>query len=551
MDIASKQFDRTPHTPDQAGAGICLPPEQPWKKLSFFNYYRFFLALTFTAFSLWSQSPDLLGSHNHTLFEACSAAYLLVAVLSAVTIRLRVPTFETQVHLHILLDITLLTLLMHASGSVSSGLGMLIVIAIIAGSLLLGGQAARLFAAIATLAVLAEQVVTMFEGSMSTANYTQAGLLGAGFFGTAILAHELARRLQESEALAQRRGVDLANMAQLTEYIIQRMQTGILVIDNHHRIRLANESAHQLLEIPRDTEGQSIDILLPMLGELVTKWWKQSGAEPHLFRSSETAPEVLPRFAQLGWDEESGTLIFVEDTAATAQQAQQMKLASLGRLTASIAHEVRNPLAAISHAGQLLAESPRMDSGDIRLTEIISNHSRRVNTIIENIMQLSRRERARPEEIALRPWLEQFITEFCQSEGIGSTEIKLEIEPPDTIVRFDASQLHQIVRNLCQNALHHGTGTSTVKLALRGGYAAESRIPFLDVVDAGPAIDPETAQHIFEPFFSTAKEGTGMGLYIARELCVGNQARLNYMPSKHGGSQFRISFADPRRRQVA
>lgn len=551
MDIASNQFDTTPPRADQPGAGIRLLAEQPWKKLTFFNHYRFFLALTFTAVSLWSQSSDLLGSHNHKLFEACSATYLLIAVLSGITIHLRVPTFETQAHLHILLDITILTLLMHASGSVSSGLGMLIVIAIIAGSLLMGGQAARLFAAIATLAVLAEQVVTMFEGSVSAANYTQAGLLGAGFFGTAILAHELARRLQESEALAERRGVDLANMAQLTEYIIQRMQTGILVIDSHHRIRLANESAHQLLEIPADTAGQTIDILVPTLGELVSNWWKQHGAEPQLFRSSETAAEVLPRFAQLGWDEDSGTLIFVEDTAATAQQAQQMKLASLGRLTASIAHEVRNPLAAISHAGQLLAESPRMDPSDIRLTEIIRNHSRRVNTIIENIMQLSRRERARPEEIALRPWLEQFIAEFCQSEGIGPSEIKLEIEPPDTIVRFDASQLHQIVWNLSQNALHHGGSKSAVKLVLKGGHTPESRSPFLEVIDSGPGIDPETAQHIFEPFFSTAKEGTGMGLYIARELCAGNQARLNYVPAAHGGSQFRISFADPRRRQVA
>jgi len=551
MDIASNQFDRTPHNAGHPGAGVRLATEQSWKKLSFFNYYRFLLALIFTTVGLWSQSPDLLGSHNQNLFQACSAAYLLVAVLSGVTIHLRIPTFETQAHLHVLLDITILTLLMHASGSVSSGLGMLIVIAIIAGSLLMGGQAARLFAAIATLAVLAEQVVTMFEGSVSAANYTQAGLLGAGFFGTAILAHELARRLQESEALAARRGVDLANMAQLTEYIIQRMQTGILVIDNHHRIRLANESAHQLLEIPADTEGQSIDILLPTLGERVSGWWKQPEAEPQLFRSSETAPEVLPRFAQLGWDENSGTLIFVEDTAATAQRAQHMKLASLARLTASIAHEVRNPLAAISHASQLLAESRHVDPGDIRLTEIIRNHSQRVNTIIENIMQLSRRERAQPEEIPLRPWLEQLLAEFCQSEGINPAEVKLHLYPADTIVRFDASQLHQIVWNLCQNALHHGTGTSAVKLTLKGGYAAESRSPFLDIIDTGPGIDPEMVQHIFEPFFSTAKEGTGMGLYIARELCVGNQARLNYMPSKEDGSRFRISFADPRRRQVA
>ncbi len=521
--------------------------DRAWTQLALLNYYRLALAGLFVALWLTGDPPAPLGERLPGLFQAVSVAYAAACLLAVVAFHVRRPAFAYQVSVFIVVDILALTLLMHASGGVHSGLGMLLIITVAGGSLLMEGRTARLFAALAALAVLSEQFYAWLGNLSSEGSYTHAGLLGASFFATAILAHGLAQRLRESEALAERRGVDLANMAQLTEYVIQRMQTGIVVVDRDFAIRLINASASRLLEYPADAEGQPIGHVSPALGRQLREWWNGGIPEPGMLRNSETGPELLPRFARLGQDREAGTLIFLEDTAAMAQQAQQMKLASLGRLTAGIAHEVRNPLGAISHASQLLAESPHLDSGDSRLTEIIKQHSERVNGIIENIMQLSRGQRASPETLLLGPWLAQFIEDFRLGEAVDAGAIRLEVRPDDLHVQMDPSQLRQILWNLCQNGYRHG-GPS---LRIEAGIAGDSGTPWLDVIDNGPGIDDDDVEQIFEPFFTTSPNGTGMGLYIARELCMGNQARLNYLRTPGGGSRFRITFADPRRRQVA
>lgn len=522
-----------------------------WKQLLYLNYYRASLGGLFSALSLSGRLSTPLGEYDPALFSTISLAYVLFAACCLFTIKWRRPGFHAQVYLQVTADIVAITLLTHASGGVRSGLGMLLVISIAGGSLIMAGRTSRLFAAIATLAILAEQLYSWLEGAAVTTSYTHAGLLGASFFATAILAHVLARRLRESQALAERRGVDLANMAQLTEYVIQRMQTGILVVDNNLSIRLINESASRLLEAPHSAGGKPLRQVSPDLERQLHDWWNNAFSEPMIFRPSEAAPEILPKFARLGADPSSGTLIFLEDMTAMNQQAQQLKLASLGRLTASIAHEVRNPLGAISHASQLLAESSHLDAGDTRLTEIIQEHSARVNAIIESIMQLSRRQRAHPEELLLKPWLDQFIREFVRSENLAPGRIRLEVTPGDIGVQMDPGQLRQILWNLCHNGIKHGAGNSRCELTLRAGIVAHTNHPYLDVIDAGPGVDPKLQQQIFEPFFTTAADGTGMGLYIARELCASNQARLNYLPNPVSGGRFRVTFADPRRRQVA
>jgi two-component system sensor histidine kinase PilS (NtrC family) len=233
-------------------------------------------------------------------------------------------------------------------------------------------------------------------------------------------------------------------------------------------------------------------------------------------------------------------LILLEDSAQLAHKTQQIKLASLGRLTASIAHEIRNPLGAISHAAQLLAESDKLDQGDKRLTEIICNHSKRVNTIIENVLQLSRRSASHPQELALANWLSEFKKEFVQMDGLRSKQLELDIEPEDVRIQVDPGHLHQVLTNLCQNAFEHAGDETAVRLQVRRG---DKTAVWLDVVDNGPGIDAETAEQMFEPFYTTASSGTGLGLYIVRELCEINQARLSYHPVPEGGSSFRIRFA--------
>lgn len=526
---------------------------QTWRPLDLLNLYRFTLAGLFLVLALIpSELTRALGAYNPTLFVTTTVCYLLFALLSAFSIRGRWPAFPVQLHAQLLADLVAILLLTYASGGVRSGLGLLLIIPIAGGSILVSTRLAALFASLASIGILMEESYKLVGLNSLGQDFTHAGLLGITYFATALIANGLARRAEESEALAEQRGVDLANMEQLTEYVIQRMQTGVIVIDRTGHVRLINESAWQLLGRPVVANTPPLTQLSPELALQVESWRAHPLNELRAFRPTQNSAEILPRFARLGTHTESGTLIFLEDTAATVQQAQQMKLASLGRLTASIAHEIRNPLGAISHAGQLLAESPQLPKADIRLTQIICEQSQRMNTIVENVLQLSRRSRTHPEELELKKWLVQFVSEFTRSKDIAPEHIELHVEPENIRVRIDPSQLNQIVWNLCENGARYSLAhCGAPRLALRAGLGTDSPNPFLDIIDWGRGVDANLAEHLFEPFFTTETKGTGLGLYISRELCECNQARLAYFRAPHGGSIFRITFADPRRRQVA
>ena len=269
--------------------------------------------------------------------------------------------------------------------------------------------------------------------------------------------------------------------------------------------------------------------------------------ESKIIRPTKTSAEVTPRFASLGNHPQGGTLIFLEDTAQLSQQAQQLKLASLGRLTASIAHEIRNPLGAISHAGQLLAESEHIDHGERRMVQIIVDHSKRMNTIIENVLQLSRRQASQPLDIQLESWLNNFIDEFQQINHLNPRYVELDTQQDIKIV-FDPTQLQQILWNICSNAMRYTqVQKNNIGLTLKTYYKDNSNAAVLDIIDYGAGITDDEIENIFEPFFTTETKGTGLGLYIARELCESNQARLSYLKTDQNFSCFRITFADTRR----
>jgi two-component system sensor histidine kinase PilS (NtrC family) len=273
------------------------------------------------------------------------------------------------------------------------------------------------------------------------------------------------------------------------------------------------------------------------------RWLNKPGRPTSAFSVPATELTVVPRFIALGDGGEAGALVFIDDSTEMVRQAQQLKLAALGRLTASIAHEVRNPLGAISHAGQLLAESPALGAAeDRRLVSIIGDQCRRVNSLVEGVMQLGRRDRLRRQVIALQPWLEEFAGHFTDTQGLDRGA--LSVEGPALSVCIDPDQLHQVVFNLCENAMLHGHMGASPIVRLRATVRPDGSQPALDVIDRGPGIAPEAADKIFEPFFTTNARGTGLGLYIARELCEGNNGRLEYFPAEGGGSRFRITFAE-------
>lgn len=541
--LSDKQWNPSGLSPD----GEAL--RDPWRTLSLLNLYRLTLALAFLGLFIAGVGPDLLGSANPALYAAASWGYLAGVVFSLATTRSRRPSFNTQVNTLVSIDILAIALLMHASGGTPSGLGILLIVTITSGTLISTRKSATyVYAAMATLAILGEAVFSHLQAVNTGTYYTQAGLLGAAFFATAFLDYTFARRVQHSQDLAEQRGIDLANLAQLNEHIIQRLQSGILVVDAHGRVRLMNQAAWHLIGMPISGREPPLTEICPELADQLQQWLANPFNTPQPFTLPGAQSELMPRFNRLSRDA-IGAIIYLEDQKQVSHQAQQQKLASLGRMSASIAHEIRNPLGALSHAAQLLAESPNLQSGDQRLTRIIGENAQRVNTIIENVLQISRRQTSSPMRLPLNEWLAAFREEFCRAEGLPDHHLRIEVQPADLTVLIDPSQLHQVVWNLCKNAMEHGADVSgEIHIDLRGGTEVPSHSPFLDIIDHGPGIDPQTAQQIFEPFYTTRTRGTGLGLYLARQLCELNDAKLDYIAQPRGGSCFRLRF--PRNRTV-
>ncbi|MEJ2610233.1 MAG: ATP-binding protein [Candidatus Thiodiazotropha sp.] len=433
-----------------------------------------------------------------------------------------------------------ITLLMHASGGVQTGMGMLNAVSITASALIMGGRAALLFAALATLAVLTDQI----HASLSHAaqpRFIQAGFLGTVYFATALLTLVLSSRARASEQLAEKRANELNHMAKINAYVIQHMRTGVLVVDASGKIIMMNDPAWHLLGMPAASTGSQLSKASPVLAHKIRKLRSSRKYQQLAFRNQRQGTKLKVHFNPLSGEEEGDMLIFLEDTSQITREAQQMKLASLGRLTASIAHEIRNPLGAISHASQLFHESPDLNKADKRLTEIITTNAIRVNQVIENVLQLSRRDPGTPKSIQLKLWLEKLSSELIKHHGFTSSELFLQIEPADTEIIADSEQLRQIVTNLCNNAREHGA-KENLKLQIIGGELKEFDHPVVDIIDNGPGIKPKVAKQIFEPFFTTRNTGTGLGLYIAKELSENNHIRLEYIPGPTGGSCFRLHF---------
>ena len=515
-----------------------------WKLLRYFNGYRAFIACAAAVYALSGIHISPFGDTDRALFSGTALVYAALMVAGLVSSWRRWPSFETQTGILSFLDVILLTILLHASGGLSSGLGLLLVVSVGGSSLLLGTRLTIFFAALATVAIGVEVNWAFLTGGFwSTDGYTQGGLLGFGLFATATLSHALAERLRATEALAQRRGVDLANLSQINDLIIQRMQSGVLVCDSGGQVHMLNKSARDFLGLREPLSGKPhLADISASLATQMADWLARSAANRgRQLVTTRGGYTLLPRFLAIGDGKNSGVLVFLEDTAILKQQAHQLKMSALARLTASIAHEIRNPLGAIIHAGQLLSESTGQTGEEKRLVRIIDDQSRRMNVIVENVMQLSRRDHVNPVVLDLTAWTKDFAHQFAETGG-KPPEI-ISVNTPGTIeVCMDPDQLAQVIGNLCQNALRHSPPfTGQPLIALKAGTDSDRR-PFLDVIDWGSGIPPEIVDNIFDPFFTTTPRGTGLGLYIARELCEGNGARLDYHPGDGIGSRFRVTF---------
>jgi two-component system sensor histidine kinase PilS (NtrC family) len=554
------------------------PSDLAWRVIGLTNLYRLLLPPVLLILQGLASPGILAQPQEPELFQVVCYAYLVAGVLLILARRVPRPSLRVLALVNATVDTLAISLILYTAGGAGSGLGILLVLPVGAMALLGRTKDAFLVPAIATLGLLTQQIAANLAGYAPPTDYTTAGILGVVLFVIGLSVWPIADRLRQSEALVRRQEIDLANLEQLSHYIVQHLRESILVVDIAGRIRLINESAAGLLGATQAFPGALLGEASPRLLYLLETWRQRTdgiNSTTETLVSADGARMLRPHFAALGNAEPAAVLVFLEDMSLIAEKAQQLKLAALGRLSASIAHEIRNPVGAMSHAGQLLGESTQLQPEDHRLTDIIIKNAERVSDIINNVLQLSRRESTQMETIELAGWIEDFREEFCETMQWPPdrlVSINVETSPPSLTGSFpalvvrdsraagelplprivevtaDPSQLRQVVWNLCENAIKHGLRDRAIDVVeIRFGRLKPAARPFLEVADRGPGVAPQDAERIFEPFFSGEHQGSGLGLFLARELAQTSGATLLYEPRPAGGSIFRVVFADPRR----
>ncbi len=535
-----------------------------WRAFRVANFYRLTLAaLLLVTFSLDDQNR-LFGKQYPTLFLATALAYMALALLGVVGSYWRRPTLMVQAHGQLLLDLVTLTVMIHASGGLTSSLISLLITAIAASSILLPLSSALLGAALGFFLLAGSWLVSYWYPTNSAAkrarppdnwlelieplrdvsdDWIRLGVIGAALFITAGLSYALAERARRSEALARRRTWEMLEIAELNQGIIRHLQNGVVVVDRDDRVQLLNDTARDVLGCATVRPSTPlVELSSPLYQRLQD--WRAGATELQAFRPLAHRSELMPRFTRLSGSQATNVLIMLDDFEQVADRMQQIKLAALGRLTAGIAHEIRNPLSAIGHAAQLLQESTGASVSDRRLSQIVYDNVKRANRIINDVLNLARRDRVQPERFALEPWLEGFAQEFRRGVEGAPPVWRQSVDPTEMEVTFDANHLQQVLWNLCSNACQHGARPGEMPtVTLRAGLEPIRARPFLEVCDTGPGVAPENTEKLFEPFFTTRSKGTGLGLYLARELCEANRAHLQYLSAPEGGSCFRITFA--------
>ena len=510
--------------------------ETHWKSLRYFNLYRFLIAGLLFVSSLLHPSPYSIISTDQGLAHlAITSLYLLATTFSLMVMHRYRQRFNLQLSAYVLLDILVMTLLMHTGGGLGSGLGALLLVTLAGASLVGQGRLVLFYAAIATLSVLLEQSYRTLSHDFDAAGFFQAGVFSAGFFAVAILARLLARRVLANEELARQRGVDLRNQTLVSQRVIEEMLDGVLVLNQNGWVKQHNPRAERLLGLSGTPECMLANYS-PELADGFTRWCEHAGDDSIIVWAPGSGMQLRGRFVPTE-SSERNVLVFLEDMGRLQEQAQQLKLAALGRLTANIAHEIRNPLSAISHAGELMLEERRGEIHE-RLLRIVLDNAQRLERIVSDVLELGRRDRAHRELIQLRDSLPLFLEEYVVKEKVTVDIVHLEFSGLATLC-FDRSHFHQVLWNVIGNALRHSQGVAgSVRVFVRNAQH-EGQVE-LHVIDDGEGVSDAQREQIFEPFFTTHNRGTGLGLYIARELSEANGARLELLANAPG-AHFRIT----------
>ena len=496
-----------------------------WRLLKLLNIYRLLVASATIAVSLTPLFARDLDIQAPYVVASTGTIYLFIGLASIAFLARQWPSLAIQSELQPLCDLVALTVITQASGAQISLFAFLLIppVAVAAASAL-NLRRGVFFAALSALITIGATIGAGFNQQLAVLMYARTGLFALGLVVVAVIAHQLATRFFETEALAEKRGIEVRELDAINRRIIAHLKTGVLITDKNGDILRSNPAAARYIK--------------PQLRSAVARLVSDNPRSTRSVYEPENDSSLLLTVMPLGPTGNARRLIFIEDNAIAHEQARAMKLAALGRLTAGIAHQVRNPLSAIAHANALLAEDGTLDGQQQHLSRIIANQSSRLGGMVESILKLSRRETAQPALIALKAWLDEFLRDYTERHPEQSGRLKIAAEKIDGVeVRFDPGQLEHVVTNLVDNAFLHGDSSKGVYLKV-GFNAAHV---YLDVLDRGSGIaQPE---RLFEPFATTRSDGTGLGLYLAHELAVANNAELTASPRASGGTRFRVEFA--------
>ncbi len=509
------------------------------RELHYFSLYRI-LEAALLCLVVFSPVGVLIGEPHAPMLGRGIALFYLIAAILLFLVRDR-GHLRQHVLVGVAVDIIVAVLAIHALPGAGSGVSMMLLFNVGAAALLLPlrlGLGTALFAAVA---LICEYVVRALAGTGSTRPLAELLMFTISYLAMATLTNLVGRQMRASEALATRRGNQAANLAEVNDLIIRRMRTGVLLVDGDGEIKLANEAS--MLQLGGISEGRrTLAQIAPELAQRLQRWRHDGASDPIPLQLAPDLPEVLPRFARLLADD-AQVLVFLDDTSLLSRRAESLTLATLGRFSASLAHEIRNPLAAISYATQLMEESPDIPEADRRLLQIIYQQTHRMNGIVENVLGLARRERAQPENVELVEFARHFVDDYREIHPLENDRIDLISATRPITAIVDRRQLQQVVTALVHNALVYGRMPGQpARISLRV-HTSESGAPILDIADRGPGMPEMVSNQLFRPFFTTSEHGTGLGLYIARELCHANQATLDHIPVPAGGCCFRIRMS--------
>ncbi|RZI41894.1 two-component sensor histidine kinase [Herbaspirillum sp. HC18] len=523
-----------------------------WRMLQTFCVTRIVIAIVLLAYlgvDAMHDGQAIKLTSNWDVFVAYGIIAIGFALLAVYWQR----RFIMQLLVQLMVDIGAISMLYIASGGARSGLAILYLFPLAGSAILAPLVLALFFVSVVTLVMLSESGYQLLYSAAETSP-SRAGLYGAAFFTAIYVINRLAAKLIKQENLAAQRGHDLQVQEAINRLVIADMDDGILVVGRDTEVFAGNPAVERMLGLstaygPPGFKLTDIPSLTPIAEAFLAWLARPNGGNPAPVDAStfvrikpgddimgitvsgrdrrrEPIAHLKLRFArvQTAGLFEDRTVIFVQDVTQIENQAQQLKLASMGRLTASIAHEVRNPLSAISHAASLLKEDIA-DPTQGRLLKIVGDNVVRLNQMIEDILKLSRKAHTNSEPLQLGPFLAELVEEFRENHALRHGMI--ELGNTDVYrVRFDPLHLREVVVNLLSNSVRYASGSGG-SIGIRA-YSLQAGRLELHVQDDGPAITPEVRSHLFEPFYTTSSKGTGLGLYVARELCLNNGAMLDY-----------------------